>query len=90
MALDTVNPKAQGQYVTANGLRIYYEERGAGHPLVLLQQGFDTHHVWDSQLATWEPHFRVFSADGRGLGRTRSIRVGRSAMSCWGGMCLRS
>jgi pimeloyl-ACP methyl ester carboxylesterase len=59
-----------GQYVIANGLKVYYEEHGTGRPLLLLQAGFDTHHIWDSQLPAWIPHFRVITMDSRGLGRT--------------------
>src|SRR5437868_2970878 len=61
---------AHGQYATANGLNIYYEEHGTGHPLLLLQGGFDTHEIWRSQLPAWAPHFRVITPDSRGLGRT--------------------
>jgi pimeloyl-ACP methyl ester carboxylesterase len=61
---------AAGQYVTANGINIYYEEHGAGHPLLLLQGGFDTLEIWRSQLPILAPHFRVITPDSRGLGRT--------------------
>jgi 3-oxoadipate enol-lactonase len=67
---DARDVAVDGQYAVANGLRIYYEEHGTGHPLLLLQAGFDTHHIWDSQLPTWKEHFRVITADSRGLGRT--------------------
>jgi len=35
-------PVAQGSYATVNGLRMYYEERGHGRPLVLLHGGGST------------------------------------------------
>jgi pimeloyl-ACP methyl ester carboxylesterase len=70
MHADALDDVSGGHYAVANGLRIYYEEHGAGHPLVLLQAGFDTHEVWKSQLPDWEPHFRVIAPDSRGLGRT--------------------
>jgi pimeloyl-ACP methyl ester carboxylesterase len=69
----SVNEKSaqQGQYVEANGLRIYYEEYGSGEPLVLLHAGM-------CNLATWEQtpllsqHFRVIAFDRRGHGRTKN------------------
>jgi pimeloyl-ACP methyl ester carboxylesterase len=61
---------AHGQYATANGLNFYYEEHGTGHPLLLLQGGFDTHEIWRTRLPAWAPHFRVLTPDSRGLGRT--------------------
>jgi len=61
---------AQGHYARANGLSVYYQEHGAGHPLVLLLQGFDTSQVWRFALPVWAPHFRVIAPDPRGLGRT--------------------
>jgi pimeloyl-ACP methyl ester carboxylesterase len=70
MASETTEAPAQGHYATANGLSVYYEEHGAGYPLLLLQQGFDTHEVWRFALPAWQQHFRTISPDGRGLGRT--------------------
>jgi pimeloyl-ACP methyl ester carboxylesterase len=65
-----VGEAAQGHYVSANGLNIYYEEQGVGPPLLLIQGGFDTHEIWRSQLPILAPHFRVITSDSRGLGRT--------------------
>ena len=56
--------------VAKNGLRIYYDEHRTGHPLLLLQAGFDTHHIWDSQLPAWKDNVRVITPDSRGRGRT--------------------
>jgi len=61
---------ASGHYAVANGLNIYYEANGDGHPLLLLCGGFGTHAAWDSQVPGWQEHFRVFAPDNRGLGRT--------------------
>jgi pimeloyl-ACP methyl ester carboxylesterase len=71
MATDAAEA-AHGQYVTANGMRIYFEERGSGQPLLLLHGGFTTHADWNSQLAAWTPHFRVITPDSRGHGRTEN------------------
>jgi pimeloyl-ACP methyl ester carboxylesterase len=60
----------QGHYAQANGLTIYYEEQGTGHPLILLHGGTLTHTCWRNQAPTWARHFRVISPDSRGHGRT--------------------
>jgi len=70
MTQDLIEAASQGQYASANGLRIYFEEHGAGHPLLLLHGGFGTHQDWDSQLPALVPHFRVIVPDFRGHGRT--------------------
>src|SRR5438876_4676807 len=59
-----------GQYVAANGIKLFYEERGSGHPLLLLHGGSSTHSDWQSQLPAWAPHFRAIMPDNRGHGRT--------------------
>ncbi|HLZ21810.1 MAG TPA: alpha/beta hydrolase [Ktedonobacterales bacterium] len=61
---------ATGHYASANGLRIYFEEQGAGYPLLLLHGGFGTHTDWRSQVPALAPHFRVIMPDFRGHGRT--------------------
>jgi hypothetical protein len=55
MVSDAPEASAQSRYARANGLNIYYQEHGTGHPLVLLQQGFDTSQVWRFALPVWEP-----------------------------------
>jgi pimeloyl-ACP methyl ester carboxylesterase len=35
-----MNGETQGNYVSVNGLEMYYEDRGAGQPLVLLHGAF--------------------------------------------------
>ena len=57
-------------FVTANGVRLYYEEAGSGPPLVLLQgHGLD-HSFWDKQLPVYGQHFRCLALDNRGVGQS--------------------
>lgn len=58
--------------VQANGIEIYYEEHGAGPPLLLIMG-------WGGNAATWQPQlpglagrFRVIAFDNRGAGRTKA------------------
>jgi len=70
---------AQGHYVQANGIDIYYTEVGAGTPLILLHGGLvSTNPIWDatplsygSHVADLARHFRVITPDTRGCGKTR-------------------
>ena len=59
-----------GEYVEANGLRVYYEAYGEGEPLVLIHGGTATSQAWASHLPAFTEHFRVFAPDSRGHGRT--------------------
>lgn len=52
------------------GLRLYYEERGRGEPLVLVP-GFGTGAwIWYRQAAAFAEHFRTVVFDPRGVGRS--------------------
>lgn len=64
------SPSPGGQYVSANGLEIYYQESGIGQPLILVHGATDTHRLWDSHLANFQDRFRVIRPDSRGHGRT--------------------
>ena len=57
-------------YIEANGLRVYYEAYGEGEPLLLLHGGTATSQSWASHLPAFAKHFRVFTPDSRGHGRT--------------------
>ncbi|MGD9893894.1 MAG: alpha/beta fold hydrolase [Dehalococcoidia bacterium] len=57
-------------FVHANDVDLYYEDQGAGEPLLLLT-GFATHlSIWRSLLATLTASFRVVTLDNRGMGRS--------------------
>lgn len=57
-------------HAAANGVELYYEEAGRGHPLILLHAGIGHVHFWDEQ---WEPfarEYRVVRYDLRGFGKS--------------------
>jgi pimeloyl-ACP methyl ester carboxylesterase len=64
----------RGRHVQANGLEIYYEERGRsnGHPLLLIHGGALTGESWEPYLEAFGDHFRVITPDTRGHGRTNN------------------
>lgn len=57
-------------FLELDGLRIYYETAGSGHPLVLIH-GFslDTR-MWDDQFENFAQHYRVIRYDIRGYGKS--------------------
>jgi 3-oxoadipate enol-lactonase len=53
-----------------NGVELYYEEHGAGEPLVLVP-GFGTGlWIWYRQIPSLAEHFRVIAFDPRGVARS--------------------
>lgn len=58
------------KYAESNVGRIYYHERGAGEPLVLIM-GFGAEgEVWNKHVAVYEKHFRCIILDNRGVGKS--------------------
>jgi pimeloyl-ACP methyl ester carboxylesterase len=57
-------------YAFVNGTRLYYEDHGAGRPLVFLHGWGTSGRVWDSQAADLMADHRVITLDWRGCGRS--------------------
>lgn len=55
-------------FVNANGIQLYYEERGTGQPLLLIMGITATCSVWENHVSFWEKHFRCILFDNRGVG----------------------
>ena len=55
-------------YANANGIKLHYEERGSGEPLLLIMGITAPGSVWEKHAAYWEPHFRCILFDNRGVG----------------------
>jgi len=55
---------------TANGIRVAYEERGAGEPLVLLMGLGAPGAKWEDHAKAYEQHFRCILVDNRGAGES--------------------
>src|SRR5579871_5627650 len=62
-------------YVETNGTKLYYEEMGEGHPLVLLHGGYMDRRMWDDQFSVFAEHYRVVRYDIRGFGKTELPQV---------------
>lgn len=57
-------------FVETNGIHLYYEERGAGPPLLLIMGITAPGSVWEKHVADWQPHFRCILGDNRGVGQS--------------------
>jgi pimeloyl-ACP methyl ester carboxylesterase len=56
------------QFVQTNGIRLAYEERGTGEPLVLIMGLGADGQVWDAHAKAYATAFRCFLVDNRGSG----------------------
>jgi len=65
--------KAAGQYATVNGIRLYYEDRGTGRPLILLHGGLGAIEMFGPNLPALAAGRRVIAVDLQGHGRTADI-----------------
>jgi 3-oxoadipate enol-lactonase len=61
---------AQGRYAEINGTRIYYEDEGSGHPLVLIHGWPLSERMWDDQARVLKEYYRVIRYDRRGFGQS--------------------
>lgn len=57
-------------YASTNGINLYYEERGAGEPLLLIMGITAPGSVWEKHAAHWEQQFRCVIPDNRGVGQS--------------------
>ena len=54
--------------IDGNGIRIHYEERGRGEPLLLIMGLGADGSKWEDHVACYERHFRCLLMDNRGVG----------------------
>jgi pimeloyl-ACP methyl ester carboxylesterase len=60
-------------YADLDGVRTWYDECGEGAPLVLLHPGGADARAWGPSIGPLAGHFRVFSPERRGHGRTPDV-----------------
>jgi pimeloyl-ACP methyl ester carboxylesterase len=60
-------------YLDVNGLSLYYQEHGAGRPLILLHGGLGSGEMFDPILPDLAKNRRVITADLQAHGRTADI-----------------
>lgn len=59
-----------GNYALINGISLYYEVYGTGHPLLLLHGNGQTVDFLCMQIPTLAQHFQVIAVDSRGHGKS--------------------
>jgi pimeloyl-ACP methyl ester carboxylesterase len=64
---------AAGRYANVNGIDLYYETRGAGHPLILLHGGLGSGDMFGPNLAALAEGHQVITVDLQAHGRTADI-----------------
>ena len=57
-------------FVNTNGIRLHYDERGSGDPLVLIMGLGAPGSVWEDHVQAFEQHFHCFLLDNRGAGES--------------------
>jgi len=62
-----------GTYAEVNGINLYYETHGSGHPLILLHGGLGSGEMFGPTLPTLADHHQVILVDLQGHGRTADI-----------------
>jgi pimeloyl-ACP methyl ester carboxylesterase len=61
-------------YVDLGGVRSWYDEQGAGDPLVFMHGALVDSSFYDQNTEALAKHFHVFSHDRRGHGRTPDVQ----------------
>ena len=64
------NMNHPGQFTPVNGLQMYFEEQGAGEPLLFIHGGSASIESFYQQIPAFTGQYRVIAADSRGHGRT--------------------
>ena len=71
--LDDERKKQISNYIQLGDVHTYYEEDGAGEPLVLLHPGLADSRAFEDYVPELAQHFHVFRPDRRGHGRTPDV-----------------
>ena len=62
-----------GQYADVNGIKLYYEIHGTGHPLILLHGGLGASSMFGPNLPALAKGRQVIAVDLQGHGRTADV-----------------
>ena len=71
--MTTTGDTTTGRYADVNGVELYYETHGAGHPMILLHGGLGSGEMFAPILPTLADKHQVILVDLQGHGRTADI-----------------
>lgn len=74
--MSRAEPPRNGNITTSDNVRLYYEDYGAGHPLVLIHGLSGSCKYFESNFRDLAAHFRVIRFDLRGHGDSEKPRYG--------------
>ena len=57
-------------FANSDGVKIYYQVRGAGEPLVLIMGFGADGNVWEKHVEVYQKHFKCILIDNRGVGQS--------------------
>lgn len=69
----TTDVEGTGRYAEVNGINLYYETHGAGHPLILLHGGLGSGEMFGPVLPALAARHQVIAVDLQGHGRTADV-----------------
>ena len=72
MSADINGSSQTGNFVNANGIKIYYESFGSGKPLIFLHGAMGTSQVWKPYVPILSNDFNIILPDVRGHGKTEN------------------
>ena len=61
------------EVVVVDGVRIAYQARGSGPPLVLLHGAFEDSQIWNDELERLSPRVDVIAWDAPGCGASDDV-----------------
>jgi pimeloyl-ACP methyl ester carboxylesterase len=64
------NNDTAGHFITANGIKLYYETYGQGQPLLLLHGNSSSISLFEKQIPDFAKQYQVIAVDTRGQGRS--------------------
>lgn len=68
-------------YEIINGIKIFYERRGHGQPLIMLHGNGESHEIFNALTARLESRFTLFLPDSRGHGRSERAPLDYTLMA---------
>jgi pimeloyl-ACP methyl ester carboxylesterase len=69
----SVSTYSQGKYMNINGLKMYYEIKGEGQPLLFIHGGGMCTEAYQLEINKLSEKYMVIAADNQGQGRTNDI-----------------